>query len=262
MQPSRFFLRKRLSTLAFILLVLVITIFFMSITKYDIVKGFVSIPKALFWAVSNFYPTWDSLSRLPNILQKLLETVLMSIAATTAAAGVALVFAVLGSNTTRINAFFSTICRGIALVFRNVDVAVWALILLFSFGQSALTGFFALFFVTFGYLTRVFMETIDEASPSSVEALRATGSGYLAVVAHSVLPNAMPQMMSWTLFIVETNIRSATLIGLLTGTGIGFAFEVYYKSLNYHAASLVVIAIIVAILGIETISNYVRRAIL
>lgn len=136
------------------------------------------------------------------------------------------------------------------------------MILLFSFGQSSLTGYFALFFGSFGFLTRAFVETIDEASGGSVEALRATGASYFSIIFQSVIPSSVPQMISWVLFMIETNIRSATLIGLLTGSGIGFTFNLYYKSLNYDIASLVVITIIVAILFIESISNYVRRVIL
>ncbi len=61
---------------------------------------------------------------------------------------------------------------------------------------------------------------------------------------------------------IETNIRSATLIGILTGTGIGFVFDLYYKSVDYNTASLVVIAIAVSILMLEAVSNYIRRVIL
>jgi len=61
---------------------------------------------------------------------------------------------------------------------------------------------------------------------------------------------------------LETNIRSSTLIGLLTGTGIGYTFSMYYKSMNYSAASLVVISIVLAVFVIEFISNYVRRVII
>lgn len=61
---------------------------------------------------------------------------------------------------------------------------------------------------------------------------------------------------------VETNIRQATLVGILTGSGIGFAFDRYYKSFNYGAASLVVVVIVIAILLIESLSNYVRKVIL
>jgi phosphonate ABC transporter permease subunit PhnE len=257
-----FFDKKRWRTLIIIGIIGILTTIFIVITEFNIVKGFASIPKAITWTVSNFYPIAKSFEKLPSILDKLIETIFISIAATTAASLFAGFFAIMGSSTTRINRFFAIICRGIATVFRNIDVAAWALILLFSFGQSALTGYFALFFVSFGFLTRVFMETIDETSSDSVEALRATGAGYFAIIFQSVIPSCIPQMISWILFVIETNIRNATLIGILTGTGIGFSFDLYYKSLNYHAASLVVFAIIAAIFSIETISNYIRRVIL
>jgi phosphonate transport system permease protein len=260
--PADVFAKKRKNSLLVCLIIGAATIVSIIITEYNVAKGFSSLPKAVQWALSNFYPTKDSLTKLPDILEKLQETLLISIAASTVAAILAFVFAVLGSNTTRVNRFFGSISRGIAVLFRNIDVSVWAMVLLFSFGQSSLTGYFALFFGSFGFLTRAFIETIDEMSSSSVEALQATGANYLTVISQSVIPSSVPQMISWVLFMIETNIRNATLIGLLTGSGIGFTFNLYYKSLNYDIASLVVITIIISILCIETISNYVRRVIL
>lgn len=259
---DKFFARKRRNSLLITGVLLLVTYGAMVITQFDVIKGFTSIPKAIEWGFTNFYPNVESLGRLPNIWEKLLETLLISIAAATVAGVLALLFAILGSNTTRVNVFFGTLARGIATLFRNIDVAAWAMILLFSFGQSSLTGYFALFFVSFGFLTRAFMETIDEVSNSSVEALRATGASYFSIIVHSVIPTSLPPMISWLLFMIETNIRSATLVGILTGTGIGFSFDLYYKSLNYNAASLVVITIVLSILSIELISNYVRRVIL
>jgi phosphonate transport system permease protein len=61
---------------------------------------------------------------------------------------------------------------------------------------------------------------------------------------------------------IETNIRSATLVGILTGTGIGYSFDIYYKSLNYNAASLVIVVIVISVLAIEAVSNWIRRAVL
>lgn len=257
-----FFAKKRRSSLGSLAILAAVTLLAIVITEYNVVKGFASLPKAVEWGLSNFYPTKESLTKLPVIFDKLIETLLVSIAATTTGAAVALLFAVFGSNTTRVNAFFGSISRGIATIFRNIDVAAWALILLFSFGQSSLTGYFALFFGSFGFLTRAFVETIDEVSGGSVEALQATGASYFSIISQSVIPSSLPQMISWILFMIETNIRSATLIGLLTGSGIGFTFNLYYKSLNYDTASLVVVVIIVAILMIESVSNYVRRVIL
>jgi len=256
------FTKKRRKSFIFFSFLFVATLVAIVITEYNVAKGFSSIPKAIQWAFSNFYPDKESLEKLPDILAKLKETVLISIAATMVGAVFAFVFAIFGSSTTKINGFLSKISRAIATVFRNIDISVWSMVLLFSFGQSALTGYFALFFGSFGFLTRAFIETIDEVSNSSVEALRATGASYFSVIFQSVIPSSIPQIISWILFMVETNIRNATLVGILTGTGIGFAFDLYYKSLNYHTASLVVVVIVLTILFIEFISNYVRRVIL
>ncbi|RSK55187.1 phosphate/phosphonate ABC transporter permease [Bacillus canaveralius] len=259
---GNFFLKKRIQSSIILAVLLLVTYGAMTLTEFSLADGLESIPAAIQWGFSNFYPTAESLENLPSILEKIVETLLISIASATTASVFAVFFAIAGSKTTKVNGFFAVISRGIATLFRNIDVAAWAMILLFSFGQSSLTGYFALFFVSFGFLTRAFMETIDEVGAGAVEALQATGAGYFTVIVHSVIPSSIPQMISWSLFMVETNIRSATLVGILTGTGIGFSFDLYYKSLNYNSASLVVITIVVSILLIEIISNYVRRVIL
>lgn len=256
------FAKRRTDRLLFFLVLSTLSIGSVIITEYDVAKGFTSGVKALVWGISNFYPDTQALTKLPDMLHKLRETVLMSIAATTIAAVLALFLSLAGSRTTRINRVFSFISRGIASFFRNMPLVAWAMVLMLAFNQSPLTGFLALFFGSFGFLTRAFMETIDEVGNSSVEALRATGAGYFHIIFQAVLPSSMPQMLSWLLYMIETNIRDATLVGILTGTGIGFLFELYYKSFDYHAASLVVILIVIAVIVIESISNYIRRVIL
>lgn len=253
--------RKRTITLV-LLLIIVFCIISSKITDFNSLNGLLSIPDAFLWMITNFIPEANSFSKLPNILNKLIETILLSVAATTVAAGFALFFGVMGSKVTKVNGIISTVSRFIASVSRNVPDAVWAMIFLLSFGQNVLTGYFALFFVSFGVLTRAFIETIDESSINSIEALEASGASYPQIVFQAVIPSSMTQMISWILYMVETNIRSSTLIGILTGTGIGFVFDLYYKSMNYGVASLVVISIVIAVFIIEFISNYVRRVIL
>ncbi|WP_175640475.1 ABC transporter permease subunit [Metabacillus schmidteae] len=259
---SNFFIKKRLQSTIVIGLLLLVTYGAMFITEFNMIDGVLSFPEAIQWGFANFYPNADSLGNLSSITSKLIETILISIASATIAAIFAIFFAIAGSKTTKVNGFFAVLARGIATLFRNIDVAAWAMILLFSFGQSSLTGYFALFFVSFGFLTRAFMEAIDEVGAAAVEGLQATGARYFTVIIHSVIPSSTPQIISWILFMIETNIRSATLVGILTGTGIGFSFNLYYKSLDYNSASLVVLAIVVSILLIEYVSNYVRRVIL
>lgn len=71
----------------------------------------------------------------------------------------------------------------------------------------------------------------------------------------------MPGVITWVLYMIETNIRSSTLIGILTATGIGYLFDLYYKRLDFASASLVVLSIVVLVLVIETVSNKVRKVI-
>jgi len=105
--------------------------------------------------------------------------------------------------------------------------------------------------------TGLIMETIDEVNNNSVEALAAHR---WPIIPHhffnqSCLP-VRPQMISWFIIMIETNIRDATLVGMLTGTGIGILLsKLYYTSLNYHAASLVVVLIVITIISIELLSK-------
>lgn len=256
------FAKRRKDNLVFFLVLITLTVGSIIITQYDVMKGFASIAKAIIWGGGNFYPDDKSMKLLPEILPKLQETVLMSIAATTVAAVFAVFLALAGSRTTRMSSIFSVVSRGIASLFRNIPLVAWAMVLMLAFSQSPLTGYLALLFGSLGFLTRAFIETIDEVGNNSLEALQATGANYFHIIFQAVLPASMPQMISWLLFMIETNIRDATLVGVLTGTGIGFSFDLYYKRFDYHAASLVVISIVITVIFIEFVSNNIRRVIL
>lgn len=259
MNINNYLVRKKTTFILFIAVILTITYGASILTQFDPVKGISSVPRAVEWAAQNFYPDAKAMSRLPQIMKRLWDTIMMSVAAAALGSLAAVVFAVLGSTSTMKNTYLAAIPRFVATLFRNIDVSVWSMVLLFSFGQTEFTGLLALFFTSFGFLTRAFMETIDEVSADSVEALQATGAGMVPIICRAVIPSSIPQIMSWLLYMIETNIRSATLVGLLTGTGIGFSFDLYYKSLNYNSASLVVIAIVMTIVLIELISNWIRK---
>jgi phosphonate transport system permease protein len=255
-------LRRNLVFLAGLVLIGLLTSGSSILTQFSFSESAASFPKALAWMAKNFIPNARAMKALPNIGIKLAETVLVSIMATVLAASAALVLAILASRTTRPHPVASVIVRFIASVCRNVPVVAWAMIFLLSFGQNVLTGLLALFVGTVGFLARAYAEIVEETAESSVEALRASGASWLQTISQAVLPAALPQITSWMLYMVETNIRDATLVGILTGTGIGFLFDLYYKSMNYSSAALVVIGIVLVVIAIETTSNALRRAFL
>lgn len=254
--------KKKIQMTLVLLLMLLITMGTSMLTDFSFVEGFAAVPGTIAWMASNLIPGPEALENLPKVLEKLWETIILSVVSTTTAGFFALFFALFGSNTTKVNKPLAIFSRFIASVFRNIPVVAWALVLVISFGHNVVTGYFALFFTTFGFLVRAFMETIDEASVESVEALNATGSTYFQMVFRGVIPDSLPQMVSWLFYMIDTNIRSATLVGLLTGTGIGYLFDLYYKRLDYETVGLITLCIIVVVIAIEFISNKVRRLIL
>ena len=261
LNPDVFRLRQRKYLFSFAGLAIIIFAA-NQMTGFRFEDGLVAIPTAFKWMFVNFIPNAESLAQFPDILKKLWQTILISVMATTIAGLFAFFAAILGSRTTRFSSVFSYAVRLLASFFRNIPVAAWAMIFLFSFGQSNTTGLLAILMETFGFLVRSFLETIDETSSDSVEALRATGASWSQTIAQSVIPSSLPQMVSWLLYMMETNIRTATLVGILTGSGIGFAFNMYYKRMNYSAAGLTTLTIVVVVLAIEMLSNRIRRIIL
>lgn len=256
-----YFRKKNLMTIAIIALFIVAYVVSAAISDFNTMYAFTSIPAAVSWTLTNFMPTAAVLSELPLILEETFSTVLASVAATVISAILGLFLAVLGSESIGVSFRpVRMVIRIIASFYRNVPIVAWALLLLLSFKQGEFTGFLALFLTTFGMLTRFFLDTFDEVALGPVEALKATGASYWQIVFQGALPMAVGQLMSWTLYMVETNIRSATLVGMLTGSGIGFVFDLFYKRFNYEAAGLVVLVTIVAVIAIELLSNRVRRS--
>lgn len=255
-----FFKRKLTYT---VVLVVAVGIYVLSalVTEFRLTQGVASFPAAFGWIAENLIPDETAIKRLPRILEKLLETALLSVAVTVTSAVFAFFFSLFGSKATGFHGVVNRMVRIVAAFFRNVPDVVWAMLLMFSFGQNILTGFFALFFTTFGLLTRAFIETIDEVSANCIEALRASGANFIQTVFQGIFPSVITGLITWILYMIETNIRSSTLIGILTATGIGYLFDMYYKRLDFSSASLVVVLIIVMVVLIEMISNQIRKVI-
>lgn len=131
---ARWFFRKR--TLCIVGLVagfLAINALSGAYVDFDFMEAAADIPGGLAWMAVNFLPSAASLEKLPQIMPALLSTVLDSIAASTTAALLAYVVAVLGSRSVGLGGVAQVLARGIASLFRNIPVVAWTFILLFSF---------------------------------------------------------------------------------------------------------------------------------
>lgn len=256
-----YFARRALKIGGLVLLVALIAVICDIRCDFDPIETLLDLPGSVVWTVQHFTPTLDSLDKLPKILLALWKTFLGATAAAVVSAVIAYAFALLGCRAVGFGALVALVVRGIATVSRNIPNVAWAFMLTFSFGQSEFTGFLVLFLKSFGFLTRMFLETMDEVPVGSVEAVKAAGATRLQIIGSVMLPLTSTQAISWLLYMVETNTRDATLVGMLTGSGIGFVFELYYRTFRYDIAGLVVVCVAIMAMGCEVLSNFVRRRI-
>lgn len=255
------FKKRRLRTLMALVAIVFVAEGASLVSDFSFGYALGSVPAAIVWMLHNFCPMASSFGQLGMIATQVVSTVFDSIAATMFAALLGIVLAVLGCSSVGVeNGAVRGIIRVFANIFRNVPMIAWALLLLLSFKQNELTGFLALFLATLGQITRFFLDTLDEIPSGPIEALHSCGASFWQIVFQAGLPLAVAELMSWTLYMVETNIREATLVGLLTGTGIGFVFNLYYASFRYDCAGLVILVTIVLVLMVEAISNAARRS--
>ncbi len=256
------FKRRMQSKIIFLLSVIILYAVSSMISGFENGLVFLSVPKGVLWLFQKFIPNGNTLKYLPKIMKPAFETILLALTSTLISSVFALIMSVIGSETVGISRAAAFAVKLTASFFRNMPVVAWSLLLLFSFKQSQFTGLLSLTFITFGYLTRSFMETIDEVAGDVVEALKATGASWWQIVFQGVIPSVSSQLVSWVLYYTENNVREATLIGILTGTGIGFIFNLYYRSFRYDAAGLVILIVAVIVSAIELISNKIRKELL
>lgn len=231
--------------------------------RFDVVKAFADLPGGIVWLIANFTPNERSLAGLSRILPALLETVLDAVSTGAVAAVVSYVLAALSARRQGVpGRCVAGVVRVAASIMRNIPMVAWAFILLFAFKQGEFTGWLALFFKSFGFLTRAFLESIDDLPEGPFEAVRACGASRFQMALRVMWPESATQVVSWTLYQIDANIRDATLVGMLTGTGIGFVFNYFYRSFRYDEAGLVILFVAVAVLVCETVSNWVRRRII
>jgi phosphonate transport system permease protein len=145
---------------------------------------------------------------------------------------------------------------------RTVPEIVFALILVWAFGVGALAGILAITLHSAGALGKLFAEAIENADMRPWEAARAAGASWAECCRFAILPQALPNILSYGLLRFETNVRSASVIGFVGAGGIG---EELYKviSFNYYEEiSAIILLVILAVASIDLLSERLRHRVI
>jgi phosphonate transport system permease protein len=193
------------------------------------------------------------------LFDAVLQTLYMALSSAGISAVLSLILAFLGTpGVCRFRAVNGFI-RGFASVLRNIPALVWVFILVGAYGIGTEVGVLALMIGTTGYLTRSYIETLDEVAEKNLEPMKAAGAGILPTISQAILPAASPGLIAWFLYCIELNIRASAIIGMVGAGGIGLLMMSYIKQYNYASASTVILAVAVIVIAVNLLTDWLRK---
>ncbi len=142
---------------------------------------------------------------------------------------------------------------------RSVPELVWAALLLIAAGLGPFAGTLALAFHTAGVLGRLFAEAIENAPPGPGAALRGQGVGRLRVFLYATLPQVLPQLMSYTLYRWENNIRAAAVLGVVGAGGLGQMLAFHMGLFHMGKTATIIGAMLALVALVDGMSLAARR---
>jgi phosphonate transport system permease protein len=198
-------------------------------------------------------------SYIPNIVKPMFETIQMAVVGTFVGACIALPTAVLAANNFIKTKWLHVPLRFILNIFRTIPSMVLASLFVAVFGLGSFSGVLALSIFTFGLIAKLTFETIEAIDYGQVEALMSLGANKMNVLRYAIIPQILPQFMSYTIYGFEVNIRAAAVLGYVGAGGIGQTFEYNLAWRNFDKVGMIIIFSFAIVLTIDLISSAIRK---
>ena len=207
------------------------------------------------YAVS-FFPPDLSADYLARVGQGTLETIAISAISTALAAVFGLLLALPAAG--RFGALPRAVTRFVLNFLRSIPELVWAALMVMAAGLGPFAGTLALAWHTTGVIGRLFAETLENTPPEPAQALRLSGSPSSLAFIYGTMPNVVPQLIAYSLYRWEINIRMAAILGVVGAGGLG---QMLYFSLSLFQqpqAMTVIIAMLVLVVIVDGASAWLR----
>ncbi|HEX6019005.1 MAG TPA: phosphonate ABC transporter, permease protein PhnE [Burkholderiaceae bacterium] len=210
--------------------------------------------------VGEFFPPDLAAPFVAKVARATWETFAMSALGTLLAAGLGVLLALPGSRLDRRErAWARGPARWLLNALRAVPELVWASLLLVCAGLGPFAGTLALAVHTTGVLGRLFAEAFENAPPGPALALRARGVGPLRVFLYATWPQVLPQMVSYTLYRWENNIRAAAVLGVVGAGGLGQLLVFHMALFQLPKTATVLAAMLLLVACVDALSYAARR---
>jgi len=201
-----------------------------------------------------------------SIVNLMLLTVLMALAATILGAAFAFPLSFLGARNlmcqSRIGWWIYSVTRGFFNLFRSIETLIWVIVFAVWIGYgNPFAGVMALVIHTIAALGKLYSEQVEGIDSGPMEAILACGGSKLQVIRYAVIPQIIPSFLAFTLYRWDINVRMATIIALVGGGGIGDLLFHYRRTGDWAQVGAVVIAMVVVVWTLDYISGRVREKI-
>jgi len=198
-----------------------------------------------------------SAGHLRAIAQGALETLAMSALGTLLAALLGPLLALPAAG--RFGALAQSAARLLLNALRAIPELVWAALMVLAAGLGPNAGTLALALHTAGVLGRLFAEALENTSPEPAEAIRLQGGGQVAAFVYGTLPNLWPQLLAYSLYRWENNIRMASVLGFVGAGGLGQMLYVSLSLFQEAQAASVILAMLALVFAVDGLSGWARQ---
>ena len=199
---------------------------------------------------------WDA------ILQGLAESVAMAFLGSTVAMVIAFPLGFLGARNVVVNTLAHFSIRRVFDGMRGMDQLIWALAFVRAVGLGPLAGVLAIAAAEIAVLAKIFAEAIENADARQTEAVTAAGGNRLQAIRFGLLPQVFPVMLSQYLYQIESNTRSASILGVVGAGGIGLQIAERIKVRYWDEVAFIILLILVTVAVIDMLSAWVRRRVI
>lgn len=195
-----------------------------------------------------------------DVAWALVETILMAFLGTFGAAMIALPLGFLAAKNFTPLGGLRFAARRLFDFLRGVDGLIWTIVLSRAFGPGPLTGSLAILLTDTGTFGKIFSEALENVDDKQIEGITSTGAKPLQRYRFGVIPQITPVLLSQVLYYLESNTRSATIIGAITGGGIGLLLtQAIITQKDWEEVSYYIILIIVMVMAMDSFSGWLRR---
>ena len=191
-------------------------------------------------------------------LDKMLETVYIALWGTFLSTVFGIPFALLSSSNVAPWWIVQPV-RRVMDATRAINEIVFAILFVAAVGLGPFAGVMAVFIHNLGIISKLFSEAVEAIDPRPVEGIRSTGATRLQEIGYGIIPQVLPLWSSLTLYRFETNVRSATVLGIVGAGGIGFTFYESFRAFQYDRAGAVIVVVVVAVTLIDILSARLRK---